>query len=88
MMQLREDIVKSLVQKFKGNISAHKVNIEILLENTVGVAEHPNIIETIEKELEIIAGYEDKLTVLDKYFIDSTTKHKKKQKSKKQLLND
>ena len=88
MMQLREDIVKSLVQKFKGNISAHKVNIEILLENTVGVAEHPNIIETIEKELEIIAGYEDKLIVLDKYFIDSTTKHKKKQKSKKQLLND
>ena len=77
MMQLREDIIKALVNKFKGEISAHKVNVEIMLENTVGVGEHPNIIETVEQELDIIAGYEDKLSALKKHFKDSN--HKKKE---------
>jgi hypothetical protein len=74
MMQLREDIIEALVKKFEGEISAHKVNIEILLENTVGIGEHPNVTETIEQELEIIAGFEDKLSVLKKYFTDSKKK--------------
>ena len=77
MMQLREDIIKALVNKFKGEISAHKVNVEIMLENTVGVGEHPNITETVEQELDIIAGYEDKLSVLKKYFTDSKSKKKR-----------
>ena len=32
MMQLREDIIGALVKKFEGEISAHKVNIEILFQ--------------------------------------------------------
>ena len=48
-----------------------------ILENTVGVGEHPNIIETVEQELDIIAGYEDKLSALKKHFKDSN--HKKKE---------
>jgi hypothetical protein len=51
------------------------VNIETLLEKGVGVAEHPDIMDTIEKELEIMAEYDDKLSVLNKYFsIDNGTK--------------
>ena len=80
MIELREDIIKALVQKFEGEISAHKVNVEIMLENTVGVGEHPNITETVESEFEIIASYEDKLAVLKKYFEDNATT--------KKLLND
>ena len=80
MIQLREDIIKALIQKFEGEISAHKVKVEIMLENTVGVGEHPNITETVESELEIIASYEDKLAVLKKYFEDNA--------STKKLLND
>ena len=37
MMQLRDHIIKALIKKFEGDISAHKVNVEIMLENTVGV---------------------------------------------------
>jgi hypothetical protein len=74
MMQLREDIIEALIKKFDGEISAHKVNVEIMLENTVGIGDHSNITETIEQELEIIAGYEDKLNVLKKYFTDNYKK--------------
>ena len=49
-------------------------NVEVLLEKGVGVAEHPDIMDTIEKELEIIAEYDDKLSVLRKYFMDEKGK--------------
>ena len=39
--------------------------------NTVGVSEHPDIMDTIEKELAVIADYDDKLSVLKKYFEDN-----------------
>ena len=70
-MQLGQTIVKSLLKKFEGDIEAHKVNVQVMLENTVGVGEHSNITETVEKELDIIAGYEDKIAVIKKYFEDN-----------------
>ena len=74
MMQLREDIIKALQKKFEGEISAHKINVEIMLENTVGIGEHSGVVEKVEKELDIIAEYKDKLSVLKKYFVGAKKK--------------
>lgn len=68
MVQLRETMIEALIKKFEGHIETHRVNIEIMLENTVGVGEHPNILETIEGEVEKMSSWEDKLMVLKKYF--------------------
>jgi len=65
---MRGDLIKASKLHFKAHIEKHRVNVEILLENGVGVAEHPDIMETIEKELEIIAEYHDKVEMLDLYF--------------------
>ena len=65
---MRLTIVKALKSYLRGHIEKHIANVNVHLENTVGVAEHSDPIETIEKELETIAGYEDKLKVLLKYF--------------------
>ena len=65
---MRTDLIKASELHFKAHIEKHRINIEILLENGVGVAEHPDIMETIEKELEIIAEYHDKVEMLDLYF--------------------
>lgn len=67
-MSFREKMLNASIAHFKGNIEKHKVNVELLLENATGVAEHPDIMDTIEKELAIIAEYDDKLEVLNKYF--------------------
>ena len=64
-MNYREDLIKVSELYFKAQIEKHKVNVENLLENQVGVAEHPDIVETIEKELEVIANYDEKLSVLE-----------------------
>jgi hypothetical protein len=65
---MREKIIKSLIAHAKGHIEKHKTNVEVLLQKGVGVAEHPDILETIEKELAIIAEYHDQIEMLEKYF--------------------
>ena len=52
-MNYREDLIKVSELYFRAQIEKHKINVENLLENQVGVAEHPDIVETIERELEV-----------------------------------
>tara|TARA_Y100001938_G_scaffold52906_1_gene74056 strand:- start:1387 stop:1629 length:243 start_codon:yes stop_codon:yes gene_type:complete len=65
---MREELIKASKIHFEAHIEKHRINVENLLHNSVGVAEHADIMETIEKELEFIAEYDDKLSVLNKYF--------------------
>ena len=65
---MRKDIIEASKLHFKAHIEKHRINIENILRNTVGVAEHPDIMETVEKELAIIAEYDDKLEALRMYF--------------------
>ena len=68
-MSLRDSLLEAIKKHAEGHIEKHRVNIENLLQNSVGVAEHPDYIETIEKELGIIAEYDDQMEMLNKYFI-------------------
>ena len=71
-MNQRQIIYDALVAHAKGHIEKHKANVEIYFNQSVGIGEHGDIIETIEKELNIIAQYEDQLEVLEKHFKDTT----------------
>ena len=64
----RAMIIQAIEEHARGHIAKHKTNVEVLLQNPVGVAEHPDTLETIEKELRIIADYDDQLEMLKKYF--------------------
>jgi len=77
MAILRDDLISASEKHFIAHIERHRINVEVLLENSVGVAEHPDIMDTIEKELAIISEYEDKLAVLRKYF--GTSVHPEKE---------
>jgi|TARA_R110002050_G_scaffold125929_2_gene246358 hypothetical protein len=68
MISMREDLIKASRLHFKAHIEKHRINIENMMENSVGVGEHPDIMDTIEKELAIMAEYSDKLEMLNKYF--------------------
>jgi len=65
---MKKIIYNALCNYFKSQIEKHRANIQIHTDNPSGVAEHSDHIETIEKELGIIAEFEDKLSVLEKYF--------------------
>ena len=65
---LKDKIRTALIFHAKGQIAKHKINVIVLMENAQVVAEHPDVMETIEKELDSIATYEDRLDVLNKHF--------------------
>lgn len=65
---MRELLYKALESYLQGNIDKHVANVKVHTENSVGVAEHSDHIETIDKELGKIAEFEDRLEVLRKYF--------------------
>ena len=65
---MRRLLYKALEAYLQGNIEKHIVNVKLQAENAVGVAEHSDHIETIDKELGKIAEFEDRLEVLRKYF--------------------
>jgi hypothetical protein len=44
------------------------MNIEVLLGSHVGLAEHGDIIQTLDLEVEKLAGLEDKLSSLKRNF--------------------
>ena len=67
---LRTNILSALQEEAKGNIQKAKMNVEVYLAHPVGVGEHPDIMEAIEKEMEEIARYDDMLSMIYKYFKD------------------
>ena len=64
----RENMLEAIKEHAKGHIAKHAMNVEVYLSNAAGVGEHPDIIEAVEKELKIIAEYNDQLEMLEKYF--------------------
>ena len=65
---MKQQIVEAMIKHAEGHIEKHRMNVEIFLEKAVGVGEHNDILETIEKELNINAMYEDQIEALNKYF--------------------
>jgi hypothetical protein len=68
---MREQLLAAIRSHAEGHIAKHKANIEIYLSNPVGVGEHPDVIETIEKELSLIGQYQEQLDLLDQHFSQS-----------------
>ena len=68
MVNYRDELIKASMQYMQAQANKHKLNIDILLESVVGVAEHPDVMETIEKELGKMSEYHDKYEMLDRYF--------------------
>ena len=64
----RKNVLKAIKAHAEGHIKKHSMNVEVYLKNAVGVGEHPDVLEAIEKEIELIAKYHDQLEILNKYF--------------------
>ena len=68
MLHMREQLIAAVKAHAQGEITKHKVNVNVYLEHPVGIGEHSDITEAIQCELDKIARYDDQLQVLDKYF--------------------
>ena len=74
MKDMTNELLKSVIAHADGHIAKHKANVLVQCKNSVGVAEHGDHIETLEKELEQIAHYQDIKDMVQKHFSDYTEK--------------
>ena len=64
-------LLKALKMKLEGEIAVAKANVNVYLNQSVGIGEHPDVVEAIETQIEKIAEAEDKIQVLNNYFEES-----------------
>ena len=61
------EIVQVLMQDAQAKINLAVMDAGILLNNPVGVGDHPNVMETIQEQLDIISKHKDRLNVLETF---------------------
>ena len=65
---MRQELIAALLAHANGEIAMHKANVEVYLNNPVGIGEHPDITEAMQQELDKIARCHDQIEVIYKYF--------------------
>tara|TARA_R110000851_G_scaffold235917_1_gene388489 strand:- start:186 stop:398 length:213 start_codon:yes stop_codon:yes gene_type:complete len=63
----KQGLLNALVDKYEAQISAAHATINIYLESSVAIGEHPQHLDEIDKQLGIIAEAEDKLDSLESF---------------------
>lgn len=60
--------IKAIQTKLRGERDEHLADLNIYLKNPVGVGEHPDIGEVIQKKIEKIDSLDSQIECVDKYF--------------------
>ena len=64
---MKNAILEALRQRYEAHIAEAHATINIYLTNSVGIGEHPQHLEEIDKQLDKIAQAEEKLDALDSF---------------------
>ena len=64
---LRQAIIDALEDRYNAQISEADATLKIYLEHSVGIGEHPQHIDEIDKLIEKIATAEEKLKTLKEF---------------------
>ena len=70
MINLREDILKNQIAYYNGLIAKHQQNVDIYLNQPVGIGEHSDVMSAIETEITAIAQAHEKIEVINHYFLN------------------
>jgi len=61
-------MLEALIKKLEGDIAVAKANIDVYLHHSVGIGEHPDIVEAIDTQVAKIAEADEKIETIRKYF--------------------
>ena len=64
-------MLEALIKKLEGEIAVAKANIEVYTNHSVGIGEHPNVVEAIETQVEVMATAQEKIDTIRKNFLNS-----------------
>jgi hypothetical protein len=63
-MKIAESMFKALVKKYEAEIAEAEATLLIYFNNPVGIGEHPQHLEEMDKMLEKYANAKDKLEII------------------------
>jgi len=66
-MSIKKVILDALEKKYESDVSTAEATVKIYLENSVGIGEHPQHIEEVDKLIDKIAQAEEKLKILKSF---------------------
>ena len=64
---MKKAILTALEARYEAQIAEADATVKIYLENSVGIGEHPQHIDEVDKQFEKIAAAEEKLKVLEDF---------------------
>mgnify|MGYP003136419020 FL=1 len=64
MASYKDVIVDALEKKYEAQMAQAEANVKVYMENPVGVGEHPNIVQEVEKLLKEIKDAKEMLDEL------------------------
>ena len=65
---MRDMFINALRKKYEAEVDVAKATIEVYLEKSIGIGEHPQFFDEIDKQLAIIGCASDKLRVINKHY--------------------
>ena len=65
---MKDQLLDTLVAKYESDYKQAHVTLNIYLTNSVGIGEHPQHLEEMDKQVEAMASANDKLTTLKKQY--------------------
>ena len=68
MIDFHNRVLTAQLKQADAMIEKHKINIEVLTKNASGVADHPDMMKTVEDELNSIGHWEEIKSVIKKHF--------------------
>ena len=61
-------ILAALVKKYEAEMAAAEANIEVYMDNPVGIGEHPDVLGAIQDQVDVIAKEQERIDIIEKYF--------------------
>jgi len=67
-MKIRSLMYESLIKKYESEIAESEATLMVYMENPVGIGEHPQHMEEMDKFVEKLANAKDKLETLKEFY--------------------
>jgi len=64
---MKKEIVDALSARYEAQVAEAHATIKIYLQNSVGIGEHPQHIDEVDKQMQVIADAEEKIQILQRY---------------------
>ena len=67
-MKIRKLMYESLIKKYESEIAESEATLMVYMENPVGIGEHPQHLEEMDKFVEKLTNAQDKLGTLKEFY--------------------